>query len=194
MRKTKCEGCGRQAPSFEIVEYGSLENGYKQLCRRCFNSEAATAAGLDDFEHVDFDPIRIKDSEGKFHEFHFRTFLFGTGVALDAFELRKGVPAGYQFQVIAGPEEDLLAMLGRLIAKIQRALAVKHLEDGAQGLQIGNSGVVRGLIEWDAARDGGLPLLIIDGREISWEDFGRCMMSFEGFQFKLEVHDKSEEV
>lgn len=46
MRKTKCEACGRQAPSFEIVEYGSMENRYKQACRRCFNSEAATAAGV----------------------------------------------------------------------------------------------------------------------------------------------------
>ncbi|BBU63956.1 hypothetical protein FM996_20385 [Methylosinus sporium] len=194
MGKTKCEGCGRQTPSFEIVEYGSMENGYKQLCRRCFNSEAAAAAGLKDFEHVEFDPIRLKDSGGKVHEFHFRTFLFGTGVALDAFELRKGAPAGYQFQVIAGPEEDLLAMLGRLIAKIQRALAVKHLEDGEHGLQIAKAGVVRALIDWDPATEGALPLLIIDGREISWEDLGRCLMSFEGFQFKLEVHDKSDEV
>jgi len=40
----------------------------------------------------------------KSHEFHFRSFLFGTGVALDAFELRDGNPAGYQFQVIAEPE------------------------------------------------------------------------------------------
>jgi hypothetical protein len=111
---------------------------------------------------------------------------------LDVFELRKGVPAGYQFQVIAGPEEDLLAMLGRLTEKIQRVLALNHLEDGEHGLQIAKAGVVPGLIDWDSATDGGLPLLIIDGREISWEDFGRCLMSFEGFQFKLEVHDKCE--
>jgi hypothetical protein len=194
MRRIKCEGCGRQVPSFAVVEYGSIEAGYKRLCRRCFNSEAATAAGLTDFEHVEFDPIRLKDTDGKFHEFHFTTFLFGTGVALDAFELRKGVPAGYRFQVIAGPEEDPLAMLGRLIAKIQRALAVKHLEDSEYGLQIGQAGVVRGFIDWDDAQDGRLPLLVIDGREISWDDFGRCLMTFEGFQFKLEIRDKSEEL
>ncbi|BAB52530.1 DUF7686 domain-containing protein [Mesorhizobium japonicum] len=194
MRKTKCVGCGRQAPSFEIVEYGSTEAGYKRLCRRCFNREAAAAAGLDSFEHVDFDQIRLKDADGKFHEFHFTTFLFGTGVALDAFELRNGDPGGYRFQVIAEPDEDPLAMLGRLIAKIRRALAVKHLEDGEYGLQIGQAGVVRGLIDWDAAQDGHLPLLVIDGREISWDDFGRCLMTFEGAQFKLEIRDKSEEL
>ena len=56
MRKIKCEGCGRRAPSFEIVNYGSMDKGYKQLCYRCFNAEAATAAGLDDFKHVELNP------------------------------------------------------------------------------------------------------------------------------------------
>ncbi len=194
MRKIKCEGCGRQRPSFEIVQYGSMERRYKRLCRRCFNTEAATAAGLDGFEHVEFEPIRLTDSEGKPHEFHFRTFLFGSGVALDAFELRKGDPAGYQFQVIAEPEEDLLALLGRLIEKMRRALAIKHIDDSEHGLQIAGAKVVRGLIDWDEERGGSTPLFVIDGQEISWEEFGRMIAGFEGFQFKLEIHDKSEEI
>lgn len=194
MRKIKCEGCGHRTPSFEIVNYGSMDKGYKQLCTRCFNTEAATAAGLDDFEHVDLEPVRLTDSAGKPHEFHFRTFLFGTGVALDAFELRDGNPAGYQFQVIAEPEEDLLALLGRLIEKMRRALVVKHIDDSERGLQITKAKVVRGLIDWDSEQGGSTPLLVIDGREISWEEFGRIIAGFEGFQFKLEIRDKSEEV
>lgn len=194
MRKTKCEECGHQAPSFEIVNCGSPQKGYRKLCRRCFNATIAQNAGLASFEHVEFDSIRLKDSGGQLHTFHFRTFLFGTGVALDAFELRKGQPAGYQFQVIAEPEEDLFAMLARLIAKIQRALALRHIEDAEYGLRITDAGVVRGLIECDAAQGGSLPLLVIDGREISWEELGRCVMSFEGFQFKMEIRDNSEEI
>ncbi len=194
MRKERCEGCGRPTPSFEIVNYGGIEQGYKQLCRRCFNTEAATAAGLDDFQHVDFEPVLLTDCAGEVHKFHFRTFLFGTSVALDAFELRDGNPGGYQFQVIAEPEEDLLALLGRLIEKMRRALAIKHIEDGEHGLQIAGAKVVRGLIDWDAEQGGSTPLLVIDGREISWEEFGRMIAGFEGFQFKFEIRDKSEEV
>ena len=194
MRKIKCEGCGRRAPSFEVVDYGSMDTGYKQLCRRCFNMEAATAAGLDDFEHVDFEPVRLTDSGGKPHEFHFRTFMFETGVALDAFELREGNPAGYQFQVNAEPEEDQLALLGRLIEKLRRALAVQHIADGEHGLRITEPLVVRGLIDWDSEQGGSTPMLAIDGREISWDEFGRMISSFEGFQFKLEIRDKSEEI
>jgi hypothetical protein len=35
--------------------------------------------------------------------------------------------------------------------------------------------------------------MIIDGREVTWKDFGRMLMTFEGFHFQLNIHDKSEE-
>jgi hypothetical protein len=120
--------------------------------------------------------------------------MFGTGIALDAFELRDGNPAGYQFQVIAEPEEDQLTLLGRLIAKLRRALAVKHIADSEHGLQITEPLVVRGLIDWDSEQGGSTPLLVVDGREVSWDEFGRMISGFEGFQFKLEIRDKSEEI
>jgi hypothetical protein len=54
--------------------------------------------------------------------------------------------------------------------------------------------LVRGRIIWDDEQDGRVPLLVIDVREISWEQFGRMLMSFEGWQFKLEIRDRSEEI
>ena len=36
--------------------------------------------------------------------------------------------------------------------------------------------------------------LIIDGREVTWDEFGRMLMSFEGWQLKLNLADKSEEL
>jgi hypothetical protein len=52
---------------------------------------------------------------------------------------------------------------------------------------------VQGRIGWDAAQDGRIPLLVVDGREITWEEFGRMMLTREGWQFRLEIRDKSEE-
>ena len=150
--------------------------------------------GLDRFEHVAFERVRLADCTGENHEFHFRTHLFGTGVALDAFELRDGHPAGYQFQIIGEPQEDLLVLLGRLIEKMRRGLSVKHVSKGEYGLQIADHRVVRGVIEWDDSQDGSVPLLSIDGREITWQEFGCMLMTFEGWQFKLEIRDKSEEL
>lgn len=59
-----------------------------------------------------------------------------------------------------------LRLRGRLIEKIPRALPLKHLEDGALGLQIAEHQIVRGRIDWDEAEDGRVPLLVI-GRLIA---------------------------
>ena len=107
-QQIRCASCGQITTSYEIVNYGSMEHGYRQLCSQCFNTEVAETAGLEGFEHAKFEPVGLADCTGEVHEFHFRTNLFGTGVALNAFELRDGNPAGYQFQIIGNPEDDLL--------------------------------------------------------------------------------------
>ena len=137
-------GCSQIVPSYDIVNVGSVEKGYRALCGKCFNTEMAKLDGLDRFEHVTFEPVRLADCTGKTHEFHFRTHLFGTGVALDAFELRDGHPAGYQFQIIGDPQEDLLVLLGRLIEKMRRGLSVKHVSKGESRAADRGSRVVRG--------------------------------------------------
>jgi hypothetical protein len=138
--------------------------------------------------------VVMTDISGGVHQFHFRTCLSGTHVVLDAFELRGEHPSGYRFRVIGDPEDDLMALLGKLIEKMRRALSIKHVEDGEFGLHIADHQIVRGMIEWDAASDGRVPLLLIDGREMTWEQLGRMLMSFEGWQFKLEIRDSSEEL
>jgi hypothetical protein len=36
--------------------------------------------------------------------------------------------------------------------------------------------------------------VVIDGEELSWEQFGELLMGFEGFQSKLEIRDMAEEL
>ena len=35
--------------------------------------------------------------------------------------------------------------------------------------------------------DGRVPLLVIDGQEVAWDELGRMLMSFEGWQFRLAI-------
>lgn len=188
----RCHNCARPVAGHESVNCGSLKTGYRLLCWQCFNTEVAALGGLDKFEHVQFEPVRLVDCEGHPHDFHFRLCLIGPGVMLDAFELQGGNPAGYQFQILGDPEEDPFSLLGRLVEKIRRALAVKHLEQGSLGLQVAGQ-VVRGRFEWDDQQEGRLPVVVVDGREISWDHFGRMLMSFEGWQFRLQILDRNEE-
>ena len=37
-------------------------------------------------------------------------------------------------------------------------------------------------------------MVVIDGREISWNKLGRMVATFEGWQFKLEFRDRSDEI
>jgi hypothetical protein len=193
-QEIRCGACGQNKPGYDIAHVGSAENGYRPLCSRCLNTEVAKAAGMEGFEHAAFESIGISDCNGEIHEFHFRTRLLVTGIALDAFELRDGNPAGYSFQVIGDAGEDQFVLFGRLVEKMRRALSVKHLSSDNYGLHISDRRIVRGRIESDESPDGGLPLLVIDGREIGWEQFGQMLMTYEGWQFRLTIADKSEEL
>nr|WP_256983928.1 hypothetical protein [Caballeronia sordidicola] len=53
---------------------------------------------------------------------------------------------------------------------------------------------VRGRIEWDGDDDSRMPCVVIDGRRVEWGELGRMLMTFEGWQFKLEVRDPSDEI
>ena len=171
-----------------------MEGGYRQLCGRCFNEAAASRLGLQGFKHVVFEPACMVDARGARHEFQFRTRLFGPGMAIDALQLRDGCPAGYQYQVIGEPDDEPLELLGRLIGKMRRALALTHFEDTDHGPQVNDRLILRGTVDSDPDDDHRVPMVVIDGREISWDELGRMVAAFEGWQFKLEFRDQSEEI
>ena len=190
---TVCEACCTAIPSYDAVRYGSIERGYRELCTRCFNAEMASVLGLEHFEHVRLQPIVMTDCAGEQHEFHFGIRLLGHVMALDAFELKAGVRGGYQFEMLGEPDGDPLSLLGRMIERMRRSLSVRYLERGEGGARIADQAVC-GRIEWDESGDGRVPLLVIDGQNVSWNEFGRMPMSFEGWQFRVAICDRSEEV
>ena len=189
-----CYTCQEPMAGYESVHYGSLETGYRDLCGRCFNEEVARLGGLK-FEHVRFDSVEMTDAAGEPHQFYFSVRLYGERVALEAFELKGGAPGGYTFEILGDPEGDLFTLMAQLIERMRRALARRHLErdEGSERLQIAEL-LVRGRIDWDESEDGHLPIVVIDGREVTWEQFGQMLMSYEGWQFKLEIKDPSDEV
>ena len=66
-RQTRCTGCSQIVPSYDIVNVGSVEKGYRVLCGKCFNTEMAKLDGLHGFEHVTFEPVRLTDCTGEAH-------------------------------------------------------------------------------------------------------------------------------
>jgi len=144
-----------------------------------------------DYEHVAFDPLTLQDLDGVPHTFQFRPHIFGARLSLEALEV--GPEEGYEFSVIAGAEQDLFVTFQTLFERIRRELGRKHIESEGNSYRITREDVVRGQISNDPDSFEQLPLLIIDGKPVTWEELGRMVAPNAGFRFKLEIFDRSEE-
>jgi len=192
-RTVRCCACRKVTPEYDITHSAPEGEAFILFCNRCLNARMAEKLGVDGFEHIDFEPISLADVTGRVHKFHFATHLFEEGVSLEAFEVDRGQRAGYEFGLIGEQMVDPMALLGRLIEKMRRGLAMTHLRSGPMGLEIAEH-KVRGRIGCEPGTEGSEPYVVIDGREISWEYFGRMLTTFEGWQFKLDIYDSSEEM
>jgi len=196
MTESTCEGCGKVLPPFGSVHLGSIEEGYRHLCLPCYNATVAERCGVN-FQHTEFQPVTLTDADGVAHRFDFTLRLLGDRVELGAHEIQENPVEGYEFSAISfDPEGEPLELFRQLFEKMRRALEQKHLrQDDHFGVQIAESGIVRGYVTCDLDSDAGsrLPMLVIDGKSISWEQLGQMLMSYEGFAFKLEVYDPTEE-
>jgi len=192
MTEVICHSCHTRVAGYETIHFGSIETGYRDLCSRCFNEEVARSGQLA-FEHIGFEPVDMSDAAGIKRRFHFLLRHLGDRVALEAFEVQGGERGGYEFQILDDAEVDLFELIARLVERMRRALALRHLVDDGSHLSIADMSV-RGRVNCDPASDYRVPVLVIDGREVSWEQFGQMLMAFEGWQFKLEITALSEEV
>jgi hypothetical protein len=136
----------------------------------------------------------MTDKDGQDHTFHFRTQLFGDQVNIQALEIKEDEPKGYEFSIDGDAEDNLFDLFAKLVDRLRRELERKHIEPSELNrYTITNEDVVRGRITWDDETHGEVPCLIIDGKELSWYDFGKILMSYEGFHFKLEIFEGREE-
>ncbi|BFG81543.1 hypothetical protein PTKU46_95770 [Paraburkholderia terrae] len=194
MIEARCEQCAEPTAAYDAIRYGSMETGHRLLCTQCFNAEVARRYGTTDLENVRPDPIDMVDSAGDSHRFHFQMRLLGpTMIVLDAFEVREDVRCGYEFRIMGAPDDDVLTLLGRLVEKMRRALSVRFLCAENHRLRISDQ-TVQGRISSDMAGFENMPVVVVDGKEIMWDDFGRMLMAFEGWQFRLDIADPADEL
>lgn len=188
----RCEDCGRQIErGYESVFLTESEGTQgRSLCLECFNQHMAAHANID-FEHPHFPSLQLTDPQGKEHRFDFVARLLGDEVAVESYE--NGVDYGYEFQ-ISGNHRDVQELFDRLLGRIRRALTRQHLVEHGGVMTVSDDRAVRGRFAWDDDSDGKLPLLVIDGSPVTWTQFGRILSHYEGWQFRLEIADPSDEV
>ncbi len=96
-----CSACGTVIASRDGIQVGNMWET-RLLCSRCYNESVAEYLDLD-YEHIEFDPVTLEDSEGVPHTFQFRTHIFSDELSLEALEVTEN-DEGYEFSVIADAE------------------------------------------------------------------------------------------
>ncbi len=188
----RCDSCGTKVPTYDGV-YLSGEHTNRYICSKCYNESVSEAIGLN-FEHLSFHPITLADKDNENHTFHFQTRLFGENVLIQALEIQDCSPKGYEFSIHGNADDDLFALFGKLVERMRRGLERRYIEPSdLTRYRITDKDIVRGQITWDDDTGGEVPCLVIDGKELSWHEFGRMLMTYEGFHFKLQIFEGSEE-
>jgi hypothetical protein len=184
-----CEECREIRPRIGFVNLGSLENGCRQLCPRCYNRFAAQRMGVCEPETVYFEPMTRCDAVGREHTFHFTVHLT-SGLGMKAFEWVDGGPGGYRFAVMEHPETPVQEVHEALVGKIERGLAQRYLApsdfpDPRQNRLYITGNALNGTIQENS--DG--PCVVIDGRQYTWKQLGEFLSPFTGFTFRLQCFD-----
>jgi len=192
MNKEQCSACKNTTQSTTGI-FVQIKQDYQFLCINCYNDMMAESLGID-FDNISFNPITLKDSDEVEHTFIFQTRLLGYQVIIEAKELRDDDSEGYQFSVLGDVDDDLFNLFKVLFERIRRALSQKHIEaSDLTQYRITDQDIVRGYITCSSEGDREHPLIVIDGKEIEWHEFGRMLSTYEGFNFKLDIFDKTEE-
>jgi hypothetical protein len=195
----RCPKCkkDRAAHGFTVLSSGPGTDS-ETLCSACFNEFAAKRIGVPVPDPVEFAPIALHDAIGKAHTFYFEVRL-STGLGIKAFEWINGEPGGYTFQVLLPPDAKSTQAYDKLVAKIKSALKVRYIRssdfDGGMNRLYIKGSAINGRIDEKTDDDGeSKPIVVVDGQEYSWEEFGQCLSPYNGFNFRLECFDAVDEM
>lgn len=192
MIKNRCDECTKEVPDAHGVNT-TIKDKSLFLCAVCWNKYISKRMGIN-FKLIDVKLITLDDCEGIPHTFHIQTLFTPGGLKVEAKEILKGGKIGYHFAVLEKDSSKQADLILDLYAKIKRGLSNKYIKKSQGGDDFIKDQTVVGRIEWDDNYNGDLPELWIDGRRITWTDFGKLLMSFEGWQFKMDIVDPCDDI
>ena len=191
----KCQWCGKESNGYGMIVLTIKEGEESQLiCRSCFNEYMVNMYEIKDFETFEKEIIFL-DCNDIAHSFQIINRIHTTGVSWEAVEFLEGDKIGYLFQINQEFDEEVSVALKRLYKKVEIGLSKKFIERNVSFGREFNSfkyDVVEGRIEWDEKYEGNIPKFIIDGEEYNFDELGRMLMTYEGWNFKLEIIEPTE--
>jgi hypothetical protein len=190
---TKCEICKKNDANIHLTD---LDGRTKQVCQTCHNQLTADYMGIElsPFENGIYE---YSGKNGKVHRFIINKMVLPVGIGYEATEITKNDAPGYKIGILDDIECDQEYLFYKLETKIKYTLSKRYLEtittpDGRKQTVLKNDEGV-GRFEYDEHNDG-IHKVVIDGKAFTWDELGRMLNAYEGFQFKLKIYDITEDV
>ena len=185
-----CDDCGSAQITSVFPDFGAF-------CADCCAARVFQPNGLPPPAAAP-DPIDIVGPDGRTHRLHYRVTRWATGTGVELVEST----GAYHFKTIStlGRHDQPIHAQVRHLREVAEAsigrLYLEAYEPDDRVLLAGDE--VVGRLVWPAGVDLQDPRhsydVVVDGRTMSWEEFGRTFEPFEGMTFRLVVEDGVDEV
>lgn len=164
----------------------------QSFCLDCYNAMIAADLEIElpELPHT----FAEDDVNGVRRIFEVERQITGTAILLTARERWK---YGYEFAVDGELDANQQELFNRLMEKTKLGLSETYLEEGkflsGEPYTTVKDMQFKGILDYDAANSDA-PLVIIDGKPYTWDEVGRLLQAFEGFQVKIEMKDMTDEM
>jgi len=173
--------------------------GVTQLCDRCLNTRISERTGWPQLP----DPLpeeTVRAADGREVRFRYRlTWALSGVMSAEAEEADQPPGDGYRFTVYGEHDADPNAVLEQLRSIVHREVGRAYLEPDDLGAAVVGTdwavagSEVAGRIDWSGDSSVREPSVVIDGRRFAWEEFGRMLATFEGWEFRMQFGDNSDD-
>lgn len=184
----QCERCENNEAKVSL----KMDAISMHLCSKCYNQLMSEELEVD-LEQI-IETFSLKDYQGISRTFYVERRVDPMGIFLEAVE---NIEFGYKFAVFGELNCNQQQLLNKLIEKARKGMEEQQVETkifpNGQAYNTIINDQITGLIDYDETSDGS-PLVIIDGGPFTWEEVGKMVMAYEGFQIKLEMYDFTDDV
>lgn len=166
------------------------------LCWECNNNLAAEYLGINliPFQNGIYNYTGIR---GKKHTFRINRIVHPVGIGYEADEITVDQSPGFKVALLDNLDCDQAVLFNKLEAKIKKTIFKRYLKTSRDSYfgkrTIIKNDEVAGRLEYDE-RNESIPMVVIDGKTFSWDELGRMLTGYEGFQFALKIYDMSDDI
>jgi hypothetical protein len=183
MAADTCEDCGVVDPRTTLD--GAL------LCDRCTDRRIAATTGHPELPDPP-PPLEIIGRNGQRHVLTFRIWRAPTGVEVELDEAGVPIGEGYHFAVLGPHDANIDELVTCVQSQAKAEVSRQYLEPNPHrsGWIVQADEVAGRFIYSEDSGTGGSYDVVVDGRTLTWEEFGEALEPYEGWRFRMVIEDR----